>query len=153
MRKLFTYSSKIVFTLPENHDDLVEKMILGLKRKLSALSGEDADRNGNDIYFAITPSGLGIQFIGIDSGEVKIDVQDNKIVVHYRLSYLSPLAPFLVLDIFLIWLSCLFPTRFEVIAFAGMVSILLGLFTLGVFISIILFPGIVHGVWNSVNKK
>ena len=95
MLKLFTYSSKVVFNLPENHEDLIEKMVLGLKRKLSALSGEAADRNGNNIYFAITPSRLGIQFVGIDSGEVKIDADGDKMVVRYRLSYLSPFSLFL----------------------------------------------------------
>lgn len=150
MRKLFTYSSKIVFTLPENHDDLVEKMILGLKRKLSALSGEDADRNGNDIYFAITPRRLGIQFVGIDSGEVKIDIDGDKMVVRYRLSYLSPFLPFLVLDVFLFWLADKFPSNSEVNAFFVIVAMNLFVWIFGIVLAILSFPSIIQGVWYSI---
>lgn len=133
MRKLFTYSSKVEFSLPENRRDLVEKMILELRKKLSKYSGEDADQDKNNIYFAITPTGIGITFIGIDSGEVMIDEQNDKLIVHYRLSYLSPFVPFLALDIFLIWLSFVFPPRFEVVAFAVLVSMFLFIFIFGLF--------------------
>lgn len=118
MRKLFTFTSKVILNLPENRNDLVEPLLWVLKKRLSSLSGEDADQSGNEIYFAINPRGYGFQFFGIDSGQVKVEVVSKKIIVHYRLSYLSPLLPFLVLDVFLIWLSRVVPTSEEAKAFS-----------------------------------
>jgi hypothetical protein len=150
MRKLFTHSSKVVFDLPEDHEGFVEKMMLGLKRKLSTLNGEDADRNGNDIYFAITPRVLGIQFVGIDSGEVKIDVEGDKMIVRYRLSYLSPFLPFLVLDVFLFWLADKFPSNSEVNAFSVIVAMYLFFWIFGIALAILSFPSIIQNVWYSI---
>jgi hypothetical protein len=153
MFKLFTYSSKTIFNLPENHEGLVEKMTLELKKKLSAYSGEDAERSDNTIYFAITPSGVGIQFIGLDSGQIKIDVKDKEMIVNYRLSYLSPFVPFLILDLVLILLSSLIHPDSQLSGFTTIITMFLGFYVVGIIVAIVLFPGIIHDAWHSVNRK
>lgn len=153
MSRLFTYSSQITFLLHEESHLLIPKFVLELRKKLTAYSGEDNNLKNNTINFAVTPKGYGIQFFGIDSGEVNIDHKDGKLLVKYRLSYLSPFVPFLILDIFLIWLSSLIPSRFELSAFVALITGFLGLYVLGIILAILLFPSIIRDVWNSVSRK
>jgi hypothetical protein len=153
MRKLFTFTSKVTLNLPENRNDLVEPLLWALKKRLSSLSGEDADRSGNEIYFAINTRGYGFQFFGIDSGQVKVEVVADKVLVHYRLSYLSPLLPFSILDIFLVWLSLIVPGREDTKAFTVLVTMALFVILFGIVITIISFPFLIQGIWYSILKE
>jgi hypothetical protein len=153
MRRLFTYSSKIEISLQENSGEIIDKFKGELKKWFSNSSGEDADIVSDNIFFAVTPRGYGYTFFGIDSGEIKIVVEQDKLIVSYRLSYLSPFVPFFALEIFLIWLSHLYPENFSVSGFSSIIRMFLIFVILGIFFAILTFPGFIQDAWRRANKK
>lgn len=153
MRKFFAYSSTISYGLPANHDKVVDKMLLELKKKLTLYSNEEADLVGNTVYFAVN---LRSRFIGIDSGSVSVTIENNTFVVHYWLSYISPFLPFLALDIFLKWLSTIktinqtsSPVN-EASTFSFLITMYLVLYVIGIIANIVSFPAIINEVWASI---
>jgi len=153
MRKFFAYNSKVTYRLPTNHDKVVDKMLLELKKRLTAYSNEEADLIGNTVYFAVN---LRSRFIGIDSGAVSVTIENNELVIHYWLSYISPFLPFLALDIFLKWLSTLKPVVQspspinEASTFSFLITMYLGLYVIGIIVNITSFPSVINEAWMSV---
>lgn len=154
MSKLFTYSSKIEIPFLKAPPDVVEKFIENLQKWLSDKSGEDADRNGNHIYFAINP-GLSSIFIfqGIDSGDVSVVVQASRLIVKYRLSFLFPFLAILILDLFFIGIFCLglkadFPVGFFVVA----TTTVLLISVINTLSQIVTFPDSIIEIWSEVRR-
>ncbi|MFN8380904.1 MAG: hypothetical protein U0V02_03135 [Anaerolineales bacterium] len=153
MRKFFAYSSKISYGLPANHDKVVDKMLLGLKKKLTLYSNEEADLVGNTVYFAVN---LRSRFIGIDSGSVSVTIENNTLAVHYWLSYISPFLPFLALDISLKWMSTIKTINQtssfvnEASTFSFLITMYLVLYIIGIIANIFSFPAIINEVWASI---
>lgn len=149
MRRFFAYSSKITLGLPVNGEDLVEKMLIALKKKLSEYSREDADLINNTVYFAVN---IRSNFPGIDSGMVNIEEKDGQIIAHYWLSFISPFFPLLLLDVFLFGLSYIEPSYPDISVYALMVSFILGINLLFTFMTVAGFSRFIQGIWTSVSK-
>lgn len=149
MRRFFAYSSKITLGLPINGEDIVEKMLIALKKKLSEYSWEDADLINNTVYFAVN---IRSNFPGIDSGMVNIEEKDGQIITRYWLSFISPFFPFLLLDVFLFGLSYIVPSHPFISVFALIIAFLLGVNLLFTVLTITSFSGVIQEVWFSVQK-
>lgn len=149
MRRFFAYSSAVRLELPTKSEGMDEKLLLVLKKKLSEYSGEDADLTNNTVYFAVN---LRSRFVGLDGGAITVEEKDGSLVVHYWLSYISPFLPFLVLDIFLFWLSSVVPSYEEASIFAKLIAGYLGFCVLSIIANVSSFSSIIYEAWHSVKK-
>ena len=147
MINLFVYKSKVEFPLDMPPEIVSEKFLVGLKKWLSKRSGQDAERDGNKISFTVTLNAIDFTFIGIDSGDLEIEIIENKVIVHYELSYMFPLMLLIWADLLLFIISYFMPSHAEYLSIAFIGGNLLIVFILVIVLSILNFPVTIREKW------
>jgi hypothetical protein len=147
MLNLFVYKSKIEFPVDVPTETANENFLQEMKKWLSKRSGQDADREGNRITFDVNPLGIGLIFVGINDGELATEILEDKLIVHYELSFWFPLLPLILADLVIYVLSFVKSDHPEYLFIAFVGSYLLAGLIIILFLTIYSFRDTIRQKW------